>query len=63
MNLDESLMNPSSFIHSLIQSLFILRILTLKFHKNEKIVNRNKTDQIRAKKERVFCVGWIMILF
>ena len=40
-------MHFSSFVHSV----FIYsRNINLKIYKNEEIVNRNKTDQIRAKK-------------
>ena len=50
LSLRQFLRGTDKFIHSsFIQFLFILRILTLKFTKIKKIVDRNKTNQIRAK--------------
>ena len=47
-----------------IQSVFIYsRNTNLKIYKNEKIVNRNKTDQIRAqKKKKIIIIMIIMII-
>lgn len=45
------LKDRSELIHSFIHSAFIhSRNISLKICKNKKIVNRNKADQIRAKK-------------
>ena len=46
-----------------IQSVFIYsRNTNLKIYKNEKIVNRNKTDQIRAQKKKKIIIIMIIMM-